>query len=78
MKTQEVTTAYVRGNNGKYYVQSPSGNQWGFILSQAEGDWSQSWDGGFGSGATEWVIVPLGKVPRKVRKEMDWLLEVQE
>lgn len=68
--------AYVKGDNGEYYVQVKDENsRWGFYLAQAFGDDSQSWDGGFDSGASTWEIVPVSKVPRKVRREMDWLFQ---
>jgi len=57
-----------------YAVQLPSDNRWGFELARAEGEWSQSWPGGFGL-ATEWTTVPTTKVPAKVRAEMDWLFD---
>lgn len=59
-----------------YAVQLPADNRWGFELAQAEGEWSQSWPGGFGL-ATEWTAVPKSKVPARVREEMDWLLETE-
>jgi len=68
--------SYVKGDNGQYYVQvKDSSSRWGFYLAQAEGEDSQSWDGGFGSGASEWEVVPVSKVPRSVRREMDWLFQ---
>lgn len=57
-----------------YAVQLPSHNRWGFELAMAKGEWSQSWPGGLGL-ATEWTAVPKAEVPKKVRAEMDWLLD---
>lgn len=76
--TRKVRATYVKlkGTRGfnAYAVQLPADNQWGFELAQAEGDWLQSWPGGFGL-ATEWTAVPKTKVPVKVRSEMDWLFK---
>ncbi len=68
--------SYVKGDNGEYYVQivNPD-SRWGFYLAQAFGEDSQSWDGGFGCGTSRWDLVPVSKVPRKVRQEMDWMFE---
>jgi hypothetical protein len=77
-KESAVQASYVKlkGLRGfdAYAVQLPSDNQWGFELAKAEGEWSQSWPGGFGL-ATGWTAVPMAKVPAKVRAEMDWLLD---
>ena len=74
---QKVAATYVRikGQRGfaAYAVQLPDDNQWGFSLAKAEGEWSQSWPGGFGL-ATEWTAVAREDVPARVRAEMDWLL----
>ena len=76
--TTSKTRTYVKitGQRGAaaYAVQLPADNQWGFELAQAEGEWSQSWPGGFGL-ATKWVAIPASKVPARVRESMDWLLD---
>ena len=59
---------------GTYAMQLPSKSQWGFLLAKAEGEDSQTWEGGHGL-ATEWEKVERLSVPREVREEMDWLLE---
>jgi hypothetical protein len=73
----KVSATYVKitGMRGfsAYAVQLPADNQWGFELAQADGEWSQSWPGGFGL-ATEWTAVSCDKVPPRVRKEMGHLL----
>jgi len=71
--------SYVKGANGEYYVQIADPNsRWGFYLASAFGDDSQSWDGGFGCGTSTWEVVPVSKVPRKIRRDMDWLFESQD
>lgn len=61
---------YVRTAEGKYLVQIPDDNQWGFSLVDDE----QGWAGGFGI-ATEWEIVPTEEVPANVQETLGWILE---
>ena len=70
------TYVKIKGQRGfdAYAVQLPDNNQWGFSLARAEGEWSQTWPGGFGL-ADGWTAIPLAKVPTRVRAEMDWLFD---
>jgi hypothetical protein len=56
-------------NFGKWLVQTPEENQWGFSLH----DDDQSWPGGFPF--SEWRAVPEAKVPQNVKNSLGWLLD---
>ncbi|RLB65123.1 MAG: hypothetical protein DRH04_10805 [Deltaproteobacteria bacterium] len=58
---------YVRElDTGKFLVQVPDDNQWGFRLESDD----QAWPGGFGSGFQNWEIVPASRVPRHIRQQL--------
>lgn len=57
---------------GEYLVQIPNNSQWGFALH----DDDQCWDGGFNSGASEWILVDRAEVPADVRERLDWLFDL--
>ena len=65
---QTIHVGYVLTSEGKYLVQVPSKNEWGFSLCSDD----QSWPGGFGI-ATEWEIVH--DVPAEVRENLGWILD---
>ena len=62
---------FVTDGAGNWFVQVPDTNQWGFSLSDGE----VTFAGGFGSGINQWTLIPVEKVPLKVREEMGWILE---
>ena len=51
---EESIGCYVETDTGEILVQLPADNQWGFLLA----DDDQTWDGGFGCGATSWKPLP--------------------
>lgn len=63
---------YVSDGNGNYLVQAEEDNRWGFSLFSDD----QSWPGGFGSGWRTWHIVPKAKVPKRIRKTLDFLFDL--
>jgi len=66
---KDLTNLHYVKNGKQYLVQADADNQWGFVLMDEE----QSWPGGFGSGFSSWHIVPITKVPKKVRSQLDFL-----
>lgn len=63
--------SYVTDGKGNYLVQVEDDTQFGFSLLSDD----QSWPGGFGSGWTTWQCVTKTAVPRRIRKQLDWLFE---
>lgn len=65
-----IDPTFVRTTDGRYLVQVPADNQWGFSLC----DDDQSWPGGHGV-ASEWEAVTPDQVPAEEQKRLGWLLE---
>ena len=53
-----------------YLVQVEDSSQFGFSLLSDD----QSWPGGFGSGWRAWRIIPKSRVPKRIRRRLDFLL----
>ena len=68
--TTDIAPSFVTDGAGNYLVQLPDENQWGFLLA----DDDQTWPGGFGSGMSSWVAVPVENVPGEDRERLEWLL----
>ena len=66
-----LATSFVTDGAGRYLVQTPADNEWGFVLA----DDDQSWPGGVGSGMDEWTAVEAADVPAEVANRLGWLLE---
>ena len=66
-----MNSSYVTDGKGNYLVQVEDDTQFGFSLLSDD----QIWPGGFGSGLTSWQCVAKTEVPRRIRKQLDWLFE---
>lgn len=70
-EVEQVPRGYVLTADGRWLVQLPSDNQWGFELA----DDGQTWPGGHGCGSSEWTLKPVADVPADVRERLGWLLD---
>ena len=65
---------YVITNTGRILVQVPDpDSRWGFHLA----DDDQTWDGGLGSGAQSWEVIPDDdpRITEDIRERLGWILE---
>lgn len=70
MTTASAYCGFVRTDDGRFLVQLPADNGWGFSLH----DDGQEWPGGFGA-AGEWVAVSTDAVPDDEQDRLGWILE---
>jgi hypothetical protein len=72
---KDVKAGYVKDTKGRYYVQLPDDNQWGFSIC----DDNQTWPGGFGllanHGVSTWHMVPEDEVPPEEQERLGWILD---
>jgi len=63
-------TGFVTDGSGRFLIQKPADNEWGFSLFSDD----QSWPGGFDSGFLNWYFVSPERVPKETHEELGWIL----
>jgi len=71
MTAANIHVGYVITRNGTVLVQTPSDNQWGFVLESDD----QTWPGGVGVGVYEALADNDVRINDEDRQRLGWILD---